>query len=151
MAKTTATVVSSWVEHAHAELGEAGFRRGGARRAVIDSLAAGSCGRSALEIERSLRESGQSVGRATIYRTLEQLVELGLVGRLDLAGDTTRYERVEPHGHHHHHMVCDSCGKVLPFSDEALEQAVGAISGGRDFTVTDHEVVLHGACGSCEK
>ena len=130
------------------QLGEAGFRRGGARRAVIDVLAAGSCGLSAMEIEERLREEGRRAGRASIYRTLEQLVELGVISRLDLAGDTTRYERVDP-GHHHHHMICDECGKVLPFADPALEDAVAAISGGRRFTVRDHEIVLHGDCEAC--
>ena len=137
-----------WAEFAHEQLGEAGFRRGGARRAVIDVLATGSCGLSAMEIEERLREEGRRAGRASIYRTLEQLVELGVISRLDLAGDTTRYERVDP-GHHHHHMICDSCGKVLPFADPALEDAISAISGGRRFTVRDHEIVLHGACEAC--
>ena len=47
-------------------------------------------------------------------------------------------------------MICDSCGKVLPFADAELEAAISAISGGRRFTVRDHEIVLHGACEACE-
>lgn len=132
-----------------ARLAAAGFRRGGAREAVIEVLASESCGLGALEIDERLRAGGRRVGRASVYRTLEQLEELGLVHRLDIGGALARFERVEPGGEHHHHMVCDRCGKVLPFSDEALERAVARVSGGARFEVRDHEVVLRGACGSC--
>lgn len=140
---------SRWAEHAHATLDRAGFRRGGARSAVIDALASEGCAVSALELDDRLRAEGRRVGRASVYRALEQLAALGLVHRLDLGSETARYERTDPGGEHHHHMVCDTCGKVLPFEDEALERAVNRITGGRGFEVRDHDVVLHGACGAC--
>jgi Fur family ferric uptake transcriptional regulator len=124
---------------------EAGLRRGGARRAVIEVLANESCALSALEIDDRL----DGVGRASVYRTLSELADLGLVHKLDLGSDTGRYERTEPGGEHHHHMVCDDCGKVLPFSDDGIERAVTKISGGSGFEVRDHEIVLHGACDAC--
>lgn len=139
----------SWAEHALATLERAGFRRGGARRAVIDALAAEGCAVSALELDQRLRDAGRRVGRASVYRALEQLAELGLVHRLDLGGESACYERTAPGGEHHHHMVCDSCGKVLPFEDAALERAVARVTGGRGFEVQGHEIVLHGSCGAC--
>ena len=138
-----------WVAHAHATLEREGFRRGGARQAVIDALAGERCAVTALELDDRLRDSGRRVGRASVYRALEQLVGLGLAHRLDLGTETARYERTDPGGEHHHHMVCDTCGKVLPFADDALERAVTRVSGGRGFEVRDHEIVLHGACGAC--
>ena len=140
---------AAWAAHALEVLDRAGHRRGGARSAVIDALAADGCAVSALELDDRLRESGRRVGRASVYRALEQLADLGLVQRLDLGTETARYERTSPGGEHHHHMVCDTCGKVLPFEDPALERAVSRISGGRGFEVREHEVVLHGACGTC--
>ena len=140
---------AGWAAHALEVLDRAGHRRGGARSAVIDALAADGCAVSALELDERLRASGRAVGRASVYRALEQLAELGLVQRLDLGTETARYERTSPGGEHHHHMVCDACGKVLPFEDPALERAVSRISGGRGFEVREHEVVLHGACGTC--
>lgn len=139
----------AWARHAHAALEGAGYRRGGARRAVIDALAAEGCTVSAIELDERLRNSGRRVGRASVYRALDQLVELGLVQRLDLGTETARYERTDPGGDHHHHMVCDTCGKVLPFEDADLERAVTRISGGRGFEIRDHEIVLHGACDAC--
>jgi Fur family transcriptional regulator, ferric uptake regulator len=138
-----------WAEHALARLETAGFRRGGARRAVIEVLAAEPCALSALDIDERLRGRDRRVGRASVYRALEQLGELDLVHKLDLGSETARYERIDPGGDHHHHMVCDRCGKVLPFEDRELEVAVTKVTGGAGFEVRDHEIVLHGACDAC--
>jgi Fur family transcriptional regulator, ferric uptake regulator len=138
-----------WAEHARARLETAGFRRGGARRAVIEVLASEPCALSALDIDERLRAGERRVGRASVYRALEQLTELGLVHKLDLGSETARYERTDPGGEHHHHMVCDKCGKVLPFEDPGLEVAVTKVRAGAGFEVRDHEVVLHGACDAC--
>ena len=138
-----------WAEHALERLEIAGFRRGGARRAVIEVLAAEPCALSALDIDERLRGGDRRVGRASVYRALEQLNELDLVHKLDLGSETARYERTDPGGDHHHHMVCDRCGKVLPFEDRELEVAVTKVTGGAGFEVRDHEIVLHGACDAC--
>ena len=138
-----------WARHALAGLEAAGFRRGGARRAVIDVLAAEPCAVGALEIEERLRAGERRVARASVYRALEQLAELGLVHKLDLGAEAAQYERADPGGDHHHHMVCDDCGKVLPFSDQGLELAVSQIRDPQGFAVREHEVVLHGACDDC--
>lgn len=138
-----------WADHALERLTSAGFRRGGARSAVIEVLAAEPCALSALDIDERLRRAGQRVGRASVYRALEQLTELDLVHKLDLGAETARYERSEPDGDHHHHMVCDRCGKVLPFEDPGLERAVTKVTGSAGFEVRDHEIVLHGACERC--
>jgi Fur family transcriptional regulator, ferric uptake regulator len=116
---------------------------------VIEVLAGEPCAVSALDIDERLSRGDRRVGRASVYRTLEQLNELGLVHRLDLGAETARYERVDPQGEHHHHMVCDECGKVLPFEDAGLERAVTKVTGGAGFQVRDHEIVLHGACDDC--
>jgi Fur family ferric uptake transcriptional regulator len=138
-----------WADHALAQLETAGFRRGGARRAVIEVLAAEPCALSAFDIDERLRARDRRVGRASVYRTLEQLTELDLVHKLDLGSETARYERIDPQGDHHHHMVCDECGKVLPFEDPGIERAVTKLTGGAGFEVRDHEIVLHGACDAC--
>lgn len=139
----------AWQAHAFARLEAAGFRRGGARRAVIEVLAGEPCAVTALDIDERLRGRGRRVGRASVYRALVELGDLGLVHKLDLGSETAQYERTDPGGEHHHHMVCDRCGKVQPFEDAGLERAVTQVSGGRGFEVRDHEIVLHGACEAC--
>ena len=143
-------VRSEWVEHARAVLDQAGHRKARARNALIDLLAIQPCALSALEIEDRLREGDQRVARASIYRILELLGEHGLVARLELGDGTTRYELIDPGGEHHHHLMCDSCGRVVPFDDRELERAIERLARRLEFRTDDHEVVLHGACRDCQ-
>jgi Fur family ferric uptake transcriptional regulator len=137
----------SWSERALATLSEAGFRNGGGRRRVVELLDRQDCALTALEIDRRLR----NVGRATVYRALEQLEELGLIQKVELGGDAAGYERADPGGHHHHHIVCKNCGKVVAFEDERLERAIADLGKRPDFNVASHEVTLRGECTDCVK
>lgn len=140
---------ASWREHTLATLADAGYRRGGARNAVVELLDRQDCALTAQEIDDRLRGDGRSVGRASVYRILEMLTELRLVTRIDVGQGVARYERHLPDGDHHHHLVCDSCGQIAPFSDPTLEQAIERVSQRLSFAVDDHDVVLHGACSDC--
>jgi Fur family ferric uptake transcriptional regulator len=144
--------MSDWVDHTLTELGRAGYRRGGARTAVVEVLGRHSCARTALEIDDELRAEGRRVGRASVYRTLEQLDRLGLVSKVEVGHGTARYEPAHAGGedHHHHHLVCDDCGNVLPFEDPDLERSIARLSRKLDFDVAEHDVVLHGSCGCRE-
>jgi Fur family ferric uptake transcriptional regulator len=138
-----------WAGHALDRVARAGRRSGGARRAVIESLAAQDCCRSAQEIFDQLRADGRRVGIASVYRVLDLLLSLGLVQRLDLGGGTSRYEPALPGGEHHHHLVCVGCGEVRPFEDAGLERALEGTAHASDYTVEGHDVVLRGRCPGC--
>jgi Fur family transcriptional regulator, ferric uptake regulator len=142
-------VSTDWVEHALATLHGAGFRQGGARRAVVELLAEQDCALSALEIEHELHARDHTIGRASVYRALEQLEGLRLVQRLEMGTGTATYERVRPGGEHHHHLVCERCGAVVPFEDPQLERAIARVSRDASFAVSDHDVTLHGLCRAC--
>lgn len=139
----------AWAAHARERVAGAGYRSGGARRAVIESLAHQTCCRSAQEIFDQLRADGRRVGIASVYRVLDLLVGLGVVQRLDLGGGTARYEPALPGGEHHHHLVCTDCGEVRPFEDPRLESALEDTVTGSDYTVVGHDVVLRGRCPEC--
>jgi Fur family ferric uptake transcriptional regulator len=141
----TKTSENAWSEGALTSLSEAGFRSGGGRRQVVDLLGQQGCALTALEIDRRLPE----VGRATVYRALEQLESLSLIQRVEVGGDAAGYERVDPSGHHHHHIVCEQCGRVVAFEDDRLEQAIVALAERPDFKVSRHEVTLRGQCARC--
>jgi Fur family ferric uptake transcriptional regulator len=146
----TKAAKSGWAEHALRALQSAGLRRGGARTAVVEALARHDCAVTALELDDELRRAGSSPpGRASVYRALEQLEQLGLVQRLEVSRGTAGYERVEPGGHHHHHAICRGCGRMVPFEDSALEREIDRISDKVRFQVTDHDVVLRGLCPRC--
>jgi Fur family ferric uptake transcriptional regulator len=139
----------AWAAHARERVAGAGHRSGGARRAVIESLAGQECCRSAQEIFDQLRADGRRVGIASVYRVLDLLLSLGLVQRLDLGGGTSRYEPALPGGEHHHHLVCVGCGEVRPFEDPGLEQALEGTAHASDYSVEGHDVVLRGRCPGC--
>jgi Fur family ferric uptake transcriptional regulator len=134
-----------WSEQATGRLNEAGFRAGAARRQVIELLEGEGCAITALEIDRRL----PAVGRASVYRTLEQLEQLDLVHRVDVGGESAAYERNDP-GEHHHHMVCVRCGRLVPFEDPSLERAIHRVGEGAEFEVTSHDVLLRGVCPDCQ-
>lgn len=150
-ARTSMNVSKEWVEYALESLQEAGFRQGGARRAVVELLGEQDCALSALEIEDKLHARDHAIGRASVYRALEQLEGLRLVQRLEMGTGTACYERVRPSGEHHHHLVCERCGAVVPFEDQQLERAIARISRDASFAVSDHDVTLHGLCRSCAR
>jgi Fur family transcriptional regulator, ferric uptake regulator len=134
----------SWTKLATEALAQAGFRSGGGRRRVLDLLGSEDCALTALEIDRRLPE----VGRATVYRALDQLESLGLVQKVDLGAEAAGYERIDPEGHHHH-IVCERCGRVVAFEDERLERAIVAVTRRQDFKVSSNEVTLRGECARC--
>ena len=138
-----------WVEHALKALRDAGFRRGGARRAVVELLGEEDCALTALEIESKLQSRDTAIGRASVYRALEQLESVRLVQRLEMGTGTASYERVRPGGEHHHHLVCERCGAVIPFEDSQLERAIDNVSRSASFEVSDHDITLRGLCHGC--
>jgi Fur family ferric uptake transcriptional regulator len=127
----------TWVQRAEAALAAAGRKQGGARRAVLELLGDETCALTAVEIEDALRtETRRAVSRASVYRILDQLERLGLVQRVETGQAMVRYER-----------VCDS--RVTPFSDPGLERAIEDLSARVPLAVSEHEIVLHGACRVC--
>lgn len=146
----TTQAKTSWAEYALERLTDAGYRRGGARTAVVEALAGHDCAVTALDLEDEMRRGKPAVGRASVYRALEQLEQLGLVQRIEVCRGTAGYERVDPTGHHHHHAICRDCGRMVPFEDPRLERALEHVAGEMPgFAVAEHDVVLRGVCERC--
>jgi Fur family transcriptional regulator, ferric uptake regulator len=138
-----------WSERALAELRSAGHRRGSARARVIDFLDRQRCCVGAQEIHRNLQALGEPIGLASVYRVLDVLAEKRLVQRLDLGDGVTRFEPVREAEDHHHHIVCDDCGKIEVFADERLERVIKDVEHSSGYEVAAHDIVLRGACSAC--
>jgi len=147
-AMPSAPTQEEWVSETLETLRRKGMRSGSARRAVVELLAEQNCCLTAQEIFDTLRAGGRRVGIASVYRIIELLISQGLVQRIELGSGVSRYEPVWPDGHHHH-LVCDRCGKVDAFEDRALEQALGEVEASSGYSVAAHDVVLHGTCAEC--
>jgi Fur family transcriptional regulator, ferric uptake regulator len=148
MAHATET---SWEEHARSALADAGHRSGGAREAVVELLAGQDCCLSAHEIAEKLHRAGSGIGKASVYRALDLLHELSLVQRVEIDEGGARYEPVTPGGEHHHHAVCETCGKVTAFEDEKLERALERLSGRLKHSMRAHDIIIRGDCSRCAR
>ena len=86
---------------------------------------------------------------ASVYRALELLHEMGLVQRVEFGEGVARFEPVTPGGEHHHHAVCDRCGRVTPFEDARLERHLDRLAGDLRHSMSGHDLVIHGECRRC--
>jgi Fur family ferric uptake transcriptional regulator len=148
---TSTTSRPSWAERASRALADAGYRRGGARRAILELLDEQACALSAHEIEQALQDSSRAVSRASVYRVMEELEAVGMVLRLDLGRGIVRYEAVRRGPGHHHHLVCERCGRLEPFTDASLERAISRVSERVPLDVSVHEIVIRGECRVCAR
>jgi Fur family ferric uptake transcriptional regulator len=146
MAKST---TETWAEGASRVLAQHNHHTGAARRALLELLDSQSCALSAIEIEDLLRAGQRPVGRASIYRILDELERQNLVHRVQVGQAMARYEPVRSGEGHPHHLVCESCGAVTPFTDHQLEHTIQELSRRVPMRVDEHEIVLRGACPDC--
>ncbi len=102
------------------------------------------------EILRRLKARGEAVGTATVYRTLEVLVESGLVRAHDFGEGFKRYEPM-PAQTHHEHLICERCGRVVEFQNVQLERMLPMIADEHAYQHQRHRVEIYGVCGECRR
>lgn len=101
-------------------------------------------------IRRALRDRGERVGTATVYRTLDLLVESGLVRAHDFGDGFKRYESMPSQGHHEH-LICERCGRVVEFQNERLERMLPIIADEHAFQHGRHRIEIYGVCRECRQ
>jgi Fe2+ or Zn2+ uptake regulation protein len=104
---------------------------------------------TASDLAAAARDRRIGVSRATLFRALELLVELGVVERLDLPSGGHAYVECAPA--HHHHVVCSRCGRTTEVDDAALSEAVREIARRSGFRIESHRLELFGLCPSCQE
>ncbi len=117
------------------------------RQAVADLLSDRSGFRSAQQIHAELRERGERVGLATVYRNLGLLVQLGEVDTLQQEDGEALYRRCS--SRHHHHLVCRRCGRTVEVAGPAVEQWANRVAAEHGFTELSHTLELFGVCADC--
>ena len=107
---------------------------------------------SAEDVYGALRDKSSDVGLATVYRTLELLVQLGILQRMEFGDGCSRYEiaDIEKNEHQHHHLICIKCGKVTEFFDDLLDELEADVAAKSGFKITDHQVKFYGYCKECQ-
>jgi len=132
-----------WLAEAERRMRGAGLRSGQTRRAVMELLASrGQCLMSVQDVIDAIAERGAG-SRASAYRVLDDLYELGLLHRMDSGDGLARFEIAEP-DRHHHHAINEQTGEITAFSDPVLEASIEAIAQRLGLQLTRHDVILRG-------
>ncbi|MBV7315778.1 ferric iron uptake transcriptional regulator [Shewanella sp. NIFS-20-20] len=105
---------------------------------------------SAEDLYKKLLEIGEEIGLATVYRVLNQFDDAGIVTRHHFESGKAVFELSSQH--HHDHLVCLTCGKVIEFSDEMIERRQHEIAAKHNIKLTNHSLYLYGVCtnDNCE-
>jgi len=99
---------------------------------------------SAEDVYKVLLEAEEEIGLATVYRVLTQFEAAGLVTRHHFEGGHSVFEMNE--GHHHDHIVCNQCGKVVEFVEETIERCQEKVARKAGFSIRDHSLIIYGDC-----
>ncbi|HHB92303.1 MAG TPA: ferric iron uptake transcriptional regulator [Thioploca sp.] len=102
---------------------------------------------SAEDVYKALLDVGKDIGLATIYRVLTQFEAAGLVIRHHFDDNSSVFELNA--GHHHDHLLCIKCGKVIEFVDDVIEEHQRTIAKQHGFKITNHYLYIYGVCSTC--
>lgn len=136
---------------------ESGYRMTSGRKAVLDALSQAKGHPSAEDIYLNVHAVYPAIGLTSVYRTLQILVNLGLVFKFDFGEGRSRYEVVEGPGGigHHHHFICTRCGRIIDYSDFTgdelafLKKVEEGLAEKYRFRITNHNLQFHGFCDRC--
>jgi Fur family ferric uptake transcriptional regulator len=132
-------------------LAEVGERNTQPRQAIAKAIAAMGETGEAFPVERligELKSEKSGVGRATVFRTVDRLVRLKVLDRIDFA-DGERWYRLCDTDEHHHHLTCRVCHRVVELELCLPRTKIEAIEQRERFTIEDHEISLFGLCEKC--
>jgi Fur family ferric uptake transcriptional regulator len=130
-----------------AALDTAGFRLTDARRTVATLIADRDGPFTAADLLVDARSRRLGIGRATVFRALDAFSGLNVVERLDLPSGEHAYVVCEPA--HHHHIVCERCGRTTEIDDGGIRDIVRAVERRTGFRVDSHRLELFGRCAAC--
>jgi Fur family ferric uptake transcriptional regulator len=143
----------------HGRFRGCGYRITASREAILGVLTRSDKHLSAEDIYIKVHDAYPAIGLTTIYRTLEILVDMGLVFKFDFGDGRARYELAEgsDKSGHHHHLVCTECKRVIDYTDfiddevELLRKTETGLSKKYDFQITNHLIQFYGLCRKCKK
>ncbi|HVX24639.1 MAG TPA: transcriptional repressor [Candidatus Saccharimonadales bacterium] len=119
----------------------------GARKTVFHAL----LDREAMSMNELVELTAGQLDRATVYRTVELFVEIGIIQRLPI-GWKYKIELTDTFNHHHHHLTCGRCGTVIPLAeDETLESRLSELAQLYQFKADSHQIEIRGLCLTCQK
>ena len=133
-------------------LEEEGYRPTGPRRVVVDEILSRHTPFTSAELWESVQVHSPGIGRATVFRTIDLLSRMGILQRIHQDPDGGRcHAYLACSDTHHHHLICNVCGNVTDFREEAaLDALVREIEQHTAFKVEGHRLELVGRCANCQ-
>jgi Fur family transcriptional regulator, ferric uptake regulator len=127
-----------------------GLRSTSQRRLVSDLFFRTSGHHSIDDVLAMARAQDPKVGYATVYRTMKLLVECGLANERHFGDTVTRFE-IAHHDHHHDHLICINCKRIVEFEDDEIEAQQEALALRYGWKLVTHKHELYGLCASCQR
>ena len=118
------------------------------RLIVADTLARAGRQLTAAQLYEQVRDRQPSLGRATVFRTVERLVDAGVARRLELDGHVYAYIACQPE--HHHHLSCTSCGRVEEIPESWVKPIATRATEHLGFEIDDARLDFYGRCRACQ-
>lgn len=140
------------LSHIQSELHDAGYKFTKPRQLVAEMLMQSRHHLTANQLWDRIREVDPSIGRMSVYRTLEVFTEIGLVRPIanpyGNIRDGAMY--VIMHEGHHHHIVCKACNKIIHFEDCGLDELISRLENKFGVTIQEHLLEFYGMCDACQ-
>ncbi|HYM49232.1 MAG TPA: Fur family transcriptional regulator [Candidatus Limnocylindrales bacterium] len=130
-----------------AALQRAGQRLTPQRMAIAEALAKSGKEATVQELYEAVRRRHPYIGRATVFRAVDMLVDAGLAQRLERPGHVSAYVWCAPG--HHHHLICTSCRAVEELDEPAVAPLLETIRRQRGFRVDHATLDFYGQCAAC--
>lgn len=98
-----------------------------------------------------VRQTSPGIGHATVYRTMRLFVEAGIAEERRFNSGASLYEHSEGDEHHHDHIICTSCGRIVEFENTEIERLQDEVAAELGFRLTSHKMELYGLCSACQE
>tara|TARA_Y100001970_G_C14047864_1_gene757306 strand:- start:248 stop:679 length:432 start_codon:yes stop_codon:yes gene_type:complete len=119
------------------------------RVSILDELLKDKGHRESEEIYFAIKNSNSNVSRATVYRTLDILVEHNFIRKMNIGDGKYRYES-KIDSHHHDHMICNYCNNIIEFVNSDIEDLQDKVAKTNNFILERHSLQLFGKCKDCQ-
>lgn len=132
-----------------------GFRMTLPRQVILNALSKSEDHLLAKDIYMRINKDYPNIGLTTVYRTMDLLVRMGLINKFEFGDGQSRYELAWDYKEHHHHLVCQGCGKIIDYNDfisdevKFFDKIQKSLSRKYRFNIDNHEVYFYGKCDAC--
>jgi Fur family ferric uptake transcriptional regulator len=118
------------------------------RQVIVETFTASGEHITVEDLHHRVRAIDRTVSAATVYRTINMLVEMGVATKRHFGSGSASFE-CEVDKAHHDHLVCVSCGKIQEFHNDRIEELQVEVARGHGFALSHHRMELYGTCAEC--